>query len=477
MTRPSAPSDPCAAGEAGESGAAGEVGAAGAAGAAGESDAAGAVGRRERVPATRRAIRGWALYDFANSAYTTLVVTFIYGVFFREVIVDEGTRGTVLWGDAVTIVGVVVALASPVLGALADRRGYRRPFLATSTVVTVVLVALLALPGPGEVALAFTLFVLSDIAYELCGVFYNSYLPELAPPDRIGRISGMGWALGYLGGLLAMIVALVGFVRPEEPWFGIPTEGGVNVRATMVLVALWFAVFSVPFFVWVDERRAPPPPDHQPLVRGTFRRLKNTFAEIRKYRQIFRLLAARLIYNDGLVTIFAFGPLYAAGTFGFTLEEVMVWGLALNVTAGLGAFAMGYLDDRLGGKWTILVSLAGLSLGGLAAVLVQTKAALWAVGLWVGIWVGPNQAASRSLLGRFVPERMETEFYGFFAFSGKAIAFLGPFLLARVTGFFDSERAGMSTILLFFVVGGALLLTVDEGEGIRQARRVGPPPP
>lgn len=418
-----------------------------------------------------KAVWGWALYDFANSAYTTLIVTFIYAVFFTQAIAPDGITGTTLWANGVTITAIVVALSSPFLGALADRGGYRRRFLITSTLVTIVGVALLYQARPGQVFLALTLFVVSNVAYELCGVFYNSYLPDVAPPEKIGRVSGYGWALGYLGGLLAMVVALVGFIRPEQPWFGLSTVDGQNVRATTVLVSVWFLVFSVPMFAWVKDPKARGRPDGGSVFRGTIRQLANTFREIQRYKQIFWLLVARLVYNDGLVTIFAFGPIYAAETFDFTLQEVMLWGLALNVTAGLGALAMGHLDDRIGGKRTILISILGLIVASVAAVTATSKGALWIAGLVVGIFVGPNQAASRSLLGRFVPLEMETEFYGFFAFSGKAIAFMGPFLLGLTTDLFQSQRIGVSTILIFFVLGGLILLKVDEVEGVAMAGR------
>jgi UMF1 family MFS transporter len=357
------------------------------------------------------------------------------------------------------------------LGAFADRSGYRRHFILATTALTVVLVCLMYFPRPGDVLIALFLFVASDIAYEMSSVFYNSYLPDVAPPDRIGRISGYGWALGYLGGLLAMAVALVGFVQPEEPWFGFSLEAGENIRATTILVGIWFAFFSIPFFLWVPEHKRARMPGAQRIFRETLRQIGTTLREIRRYRQIMRLLVARLLYNDGLITIFAFGAAYAAGTFDFSFTEVMYFGLALNVTAGLGAFAMGFLDDRIGGKRTILITIVGLALGTLGAVVATSKGQLWVAGLFLGIFVGPNQAASRSLLGRFVPHEKETEFYGFFAFSGKAIAFMGPLLLGIFTGIYGSQRAGVATVILFFVLGGLLLLKVDEKQGIALAGR------
>lgn len=422
-----------------------------------------------------KAVWGWALYDFANSAYTTLIVTFIYAVLFTQAIATDGITGTAQWANAVTVTAIVVAVLSPFLGALADGGGHRKAFLATSTLVSIVGVALLYFARPGQVLLALTLFVISNVAYELCGVFYNSYLPDISPPDKIGRISGYGWALGYLGGLLAMVIALIGFIQPEQPWFGLSTDEQQNVRATTILVAVWFAVFSLPMFTWVKDTKVGTRPPGASIVRATFRQLATTFREIRRYRQILRLLVARLVYNDGLVTIFAFGPIYAAETFDFSLQEVMLWGLALNVTAGIGAFSMGFLDDRIGGRKTILISLVGLLVATLWATLAPSdaKTSMFLAGLLVGVFVGPNQAASRSLLGRFVPQEKETEFYGFFAFSGKAIAFMGPLLYGLAITLFGNQRIGVGITMVFFVVGGLILMGVDEEAGIAASGRTG----
>lgn len=416
----------------------------------------------------RKAVVGWTLYDFANSAYTTLVITFIYSTFFMNQMAGDAIAGTRLWGTTVGIAAVLTAILSPVVGAFADR-GYRRRLLVTTTALTIAGSVLLYFPVPGQVAFAMAVAIIATTAYELCGVFYNSYLPDVAPADRIGRISGYGWALGYVGGLLAMVVALVGFILPDEPWFGTRTDFQ-HVRCTTLLVAAWFAIFSLPFFLWVPEHKRPTGESMRAVLGDTARQLARTFREIRKYRQIMRLLVARLLYNDGLYTIFAFGGGYAAGTFGFTMTEVMYFGISLNVTGGLGAFLMGRLDDRIGGKRTILITIVGLSLATLAAALVTTKTGLFAVGLILGLFVGPNQAASRSLIGRFVPPSKETEFYGFFALSGKALAFLGPVLMGQFTALFGTQRAGVAVLLLFFFFGGLLLLRVDEAEGIALAR-------
>jgi UMF1 family MFS transporter len=295
-------------------------------------------------------------------------------------------------------------------------------------------------------------------------VFYNACLPDVAPPGKIGTVSGVGWGLGYLGGLLALVIALVGFVQPEVPWFGFSREAGENVRATNLLVAVWFLIFSIPLFLWVREDRSRASPPGR-VVAETLKQLRHTFVELRKHRQTWRFLLARLVYNDGLVTIFAFGGIYAAETFDFTLEEVLVFGIVLNVTAGLGAVLMGFLDDKIGGKRTIAISLLGLIATTMLAILAPTKTWFWVAGILLGIFVGPNQAASRSLMGRFVPHELENEFFGFFAFSGKLTAFVGPLFLGVLTQVSGSQRVGVSVVVVLFIVGFALLLLVDERAG------------
>ncbi len=415
-------------------------------------------------------IWSWALYDFANSPFTTLLVTFIYPVFFAQVVVGDEIEGTAIWSRAVTLTAVIVAALSPILGALADRGGLRKEFLLTATIACIGGTSALYFIGSGQVFQAFLWFVIANTAFEMGMVFYNAYLPDIAPPERIGRISGYGWGLGYAGGLLALVLALVAFVQPEVPWFGFSKEAGENIRATNVLVAVWFAVFSLPIFFFVRDDKDDPVKLGE-VVGETFSRLAETWRELGRYRQIVRFLVARLIYNDGLVTIFAFGGIYAAGTFGFEIQDILIFGIVLNLTSGLGAAAFGFLDDKVGGKRTLQITLVGLIFSTLLAVLAPTRFWFWVSGIVTGIFVGPNQAASRSLMGRLVPDDKENEFFGFFAFSGKLTAFLGPLMLGILTQAFDSQRAGISIVLVLFVVGLVLLNRVDEREGIELAGR------
>jgi MFS transporter, UMF1 family len=418
----------------------------------------------------RRAIWSWALYDFANSPFTTLVVTFVYATYFTQAIADDPIHGTALWSRGITITALVVALCSPLLGALADRGGYRKLFVILATLVCVAATASLHFVLPGQVVAALVLFVIANIAYEFGTVFYNAFLPDVAPPGRIGTVSGWGWGVGYFGGLLVLALALFGLVQPDTPLFGFTTEDGENVRATNLLVAAWFLVFSLPLFLWVREDKSRVSPAGR-VVAETLVQLRRTFAEVRRHRQTVRFLIARLVYNDGLVTIWAFGGIYAAGTFGFALEEVLVFGIVINLAAGAGAIAMGFLDDKLGGKRTIVVSLVGLIIATALALVASEKVWFWVAGIFIGIFAGPNQSASRSLMGRFVPHDAENEFFGFFAFSGKLTAFIGPLVLGILTEWSGSQRVGASIVLVLFVLGLLLLLTVDEREGKRSRDR------
>jgi UMF1 family MFS transporter len=429
------------------------------------------------APINTRTVWAWSLYDFADSPFTTLVVTFVYATYFTLAIAPDEISGTAYWSRAVTITALVVAFSSPFLGALADRGGYRKVFVLVSVLVCAAATAALYRVLPGQVLAALTLFVIANVAFELGTVFYNAFLPDVAPPGRIGAVSGLGWGLGYFGGLLALVLGLVGFVQPEQfgfaaPWFGFSTVAGENVRATNLLVAVWFVVFSLPLLLWVGEDRSRASARGH-VLRETVSQLRGTFTELRKHEQTLRFLLARLVYNDALVTVFAFGGIYAAGTFGFSIAEVIVFGIVLNVMAGLGAVAMGFLDDRIGGKRTIIISLLGLIAATVLAILAPNTAWFWVAGILLGIFVGPNQAASRSLMGRFVPHERENEFFGFFAFSGKLTAFVGPLLLGELTRISGSQRAGVSVVVALFVIGLGLLLLVDEraGSSARDAPR------
>ena len=417
----------------------------------------------------KKTLYAWCLYDWANSAFATLVVTFVYGTYFTKAIAPDPTTGTLLWSRAIGASAILVAMLSPILGGLADRRVRRKRGLFIATLVCVLATSALTFVRPNleqAIPLALICFVIANVAYELGIVFYNAFLPDLAPPGKIGTISGFGWGLGYAGGITCMTIAMFALVT-EKPLLGISTELGFNIRATNLLVAGWFFLFSLPL---LSRLRDQPRDDQSPPTLSLGAQFRQTWRDLCEYREVLKFLIARLLYNDGLVTVFAFGGIYAAGTFGMTMREVMLFGIVINIAAGLGALGFGFVDDALGGKRTIQISIVALIIATLMAVLAPDKTWFWIAAVLIGIFVGPNQSASRSLMGRFVPPRHQAEFFGFFSFSGKITSFLGPILLGIITVRFQSQRAGVASVIIFFIAGGLILLTVNEKRGIAAAK-------
>lgn len=416
---------------------------------------------QENFSSTRKPpIAAWCLFDWANSAFTTLIVTFIYATYFTKSIVPDPVRGPVLWSRAITITALSVALLSPYLGALADRRGTRHRYLWISTVLCVLASCALMFVHPRSIyapCLALVCFTIGNIAFEIQMVFYNAYLPELAPKSQLGRISGYGWGMGYVGGLCCMAIAFFLFVRPNSI-LPLPLTDGFNIRATNLLSAGWMMAFSLPFLLSTPPSIAIPPSD----IPGPWLRLQQSIKTLKERPDIARFLLARLIYNDGLVTIFAFGGIYAGTVFHMTTTDILGFGIALNVAAGIGAFMFGFMDDRLGPKPTIMCSLVALGLATLLAAFARSSTELWIAGIVIGLFAGPNQSASRSYMSHLVPEARHTEFFGLFALSGKLTAFAGPLILGLATQWSNDMRTGIGITVLFFIIGGWILLHVPH---------------
>jgi UMF1 family MFS transporter len=413
-----------------------------------------------------RALVAWAFFDWANSAHPTLVTTFIFAAYFTKAVAPDPVTGTSLWGYAVSLSALAVAVLSPLLGAIADNSGRRKPWLFVLTALTVGVTALLwfVKPNPTYIVLALVLAGIGNFAFELGMVFYNAMLPTLVPRSMIGRLSGWAWGLGYLGGLACLAVALLGFLQPERPWFGVGKDEAANVRATMLLVAVWFAVFAVPLFVFTPDQ---PAARLKPLeaVRAGAAALVATVRELRAYKTIIMFLVAMMFCLNALTTLFAFGGIYAASLFGMDFDELLIFGIAMNVTAGVGAALFGWVDDWIGPKRTILIAVGCLTALAAGILTVESKTLFWALALPLGLFVGPAQAAGRSFMARLAPATMRAEMFGLYALSGKATAFLGPAVLAWVTDAFQSQRVGMAVILAFFVIGALLLLPVPDAGG------------
>ncbi|MDT8330935.1 MFS transporter [Roseomonas gilardii] len=409
----------------------------------------------------RRAF-AWALYDWANSAFPTMVSTFVIAAYFTQAVAPDPAQGQAMWGWMQSSAAVAIALLSPVLGAVADAGGRRRLLLGLCTLLAALLTSLVWFARPDP---SWTLWLLAcvggaTVAFEVGTVFYNAMLPQVAPPERIGRVSGLAWGLGYAGGLACLALALVLLIRPDPPLFGLDKASAEPVRAAALLTAAWLLGFGWPVLLAVPDPGGPRR-GWGAAARGGLEELVSVLGRLPRRRDLWRFLLANMLYTDGLNTLFAFGAIFAAGVHGMAIQEILLFGIALNVTAGIGAAAGGLIDDRLGSKRTVLFSLAALLLLSAALVVVPSKTAFWALALLLGLFFGPAQASSRTLLARLAPPGEMAAHFGLFALSGRITGFLGPAVLALVTGWTGSQRFGMATIGVFLGLGALMLLTVQ----------------
>jgi UMF1 family MFS transporter len=442
----------------------------------------------------RRAVAAWLFFDWSAQPFFTLITTFVFAPFFASALAADPASGQALWGYATGFAGLCIALLSPLLGGVADRTGPKKPWIATFGALLVLGSGLLwfAVPGsPWAVSVALTGFVIATIGAEFATTFNNAMMTRLVPPERLGWLSGTGWAIGYLGGLISLALTLALLAADPStgrtlagltPLLGLDAAAREGDRFSGPLTALWFVIFVTPMFLLT--------PDAQKTgmglaeaAKGGVGRLKATLAELPRLPSLGRFLLANMVYQDALVALFAFGGIYAAGVFGWRTIELGIFGIMLTVTGTLGAWLGGRLDDRIGGKPVVLgaigclllACLGILSLGPDRVFFVVSAAPATAddglfaslpervylgLGLLIGLVAGPLQAASRSLMARLAPEGRTGEFFGLFALSGKVTSFLGPTLVALATTAFASQRAGLAVLVAFFLVGGVLLAGV-----------------
>lgn len=402
----------------------------------------------------------WSLYDWGNSAFPTVITTFIFATYFTQVIAQDPISGTHQWGDATAIAGLVVALLSPILGAIVDQKGKRKPWIACFTLLAIISSALLwfAKPSHDYVYWVLTWVVLGTIGFEIATVFYNAMLHDLVPTGEIGRLSGWAWGIGYAGGLACLVIALL-FVQAKVPGIALETKTAEQIRISGPLVAIWFALFSLPLFLFTPDKFATRC-DLKMSIRKGLTFLMHSLRNLRHDKDVWKFLLAQMIYIDGLNTLFAFGGIYAAGTFGLNTEEIIKFGIAMNVTAGIGAIGLAWLDDYLGSKTTILISLMGLVGFGTALLFVHSVFWFWVLALSIGLFVGPVQAASRSLMAHLAPPERMSEIFGLYALSGKATAYVGPWLVGLITLSFHSQRVGMAVVMVLLLLGAIMLMFV-----------------
>ena len=402
----------------------------------------------------------YCLYDWANSPFSTVIITFIFSAYFEKAIVEDAEKASVLWGWAISLSAILIAIFSPFIGRHIDKNLSHKFWLIVFTIISCfgALAFWFAYPTSSSIMFVLCILVISNLSFELGAVVYNSLIPNFAVNNKIGAISGQAWASGYVGGIICLLIILFGFVQTDYPLFGIGKEEAANIRIAGPIVAIWFLIFSLPLFYNISGSKN----NFIKKSNSLFIDVIKNFKKIFSYNDMGKFLLARMIYTDGLNTLFAFGGLYASGTFNMSFSEIIIFGIMINITAGLGALFFSYLDDKVGPKFVILVSLFFLIIIGISTLIITDKNLFLILGSALGFFIGSVQASSRSFMTRFIKEGNNTEIFGFFAVSGKCTAFLGPAILAMVISIYDSQKLGMSTIIIFLIIGFILMLKTPE---------------
>jgi len=448
----------------------------------------------QRIYPRRAAVISWIFFDWAAQPYFTLIMTFVFAPYFATHVASDPASGQAMWGFATAAAGVMIALMSPVLGAIADASGRRKPWIAAFGALLVIGSCLMWFGKPGDASVIPPLllaYAIATVGVEFATVFNNAMMPSLVPPDQIGRLSGTGWATGYVGGILSLILVL-GFLaaNPETgrtlfgfmPLFGLDPVTHQGDRITGPLTGIWFIIFVLPMFLLTPDYPAKHPV--RKALRAGLIDLKQTLGELPQRKSLAAFLLANMIYTDGLVSLFAFGGIYAAGTFGWHTLQIGSFGILLAIAGTLGAWLGGKLDDRLGPKRVIAGSMMILLLSIVSILLVDKDSILFiqvaapapggalfsgaaeraylVLGCLIGAAGGPLQAASRTLLIHMAPKDRVAQYFGLFALTGKVTSFVGPLLIGIITAVTESQKAGMAVLVVFFVAGLALLARVRE---------------
>ncbi|APE33634.1 hypothetical protein BOX37_06235 [Nocardia mangyaensis] len=421
--------------------------------------------------AGRGQVVAWGLWDWGSSAFQAVTLTFVFSVYLTDSVGKDlpGSISASAWlGWALAAAGLVVALTAPVCGQYFDAVGSRKRALATLTALTVGAMSLMFFVRDehSDLWLGLALLAFASAVFELAGVPYNAMMRQVSTPATVGRVSGFGWAMGYFGGIVLLLICYVGFLAGDGDTrgiFGIPTDQGLNVRLVVVLAAVWFTVFALPVLFAVPElpRTGADPGADRVGFLGSYRVLWRDVRDLwGTDRHTVWFLLASAVFRDGLAGVFTFGAVLAVQVYGFAAADVLLFGIAANVVAGAAAVVAGRFDDTLGPKRVIVASLVGMILCGLVLLVVSGTMMFWIFGLALTIFVGPAQASARSFLARLAPPGREGQLFGLYTTTGRAVSFLAPALFGLFVWAFQSDRAGIAGLLVVLVAGLLVLLPV-----------------
>ena len=401
----------------------------------------------------------FALYDFANSAFTTVIITFIFSTYFAKQIAPNPVLGQSYWGWAIGITGILVALIGPLLGSFADKKNCTGLFIKLFTIICIILTSFLWFSKPSEKYLLYTLIIvgLANFFYELSLIFYNSILKKISSSKNLGKSSGFGFALGYIGGILILIVCIKIFIDNDTLPFGLTKENSENIRATSIVVALWYLIFSIPFLFSLKKE-----------IKNKIDRSSNSIKKIKNLiwnkglNNLGKFLVARMLYADGLNAIIIMGGIFAVGVFNLEIKDLLILSVLMNITAFIGAIVGGYANDKFTSKSVIILSLLGLIVSSAIILFIKAKIFFLIFASINGLFIGPIQSASRVFITKSIDENNQASGFGLFALSGKLTSFIGPLLVSTITYISNSQRIGFSSAIFLLLLGLLILLKVKK---------------
>lgn len=396
----------------------------------------------------------WALFDFANTAFYVLILTVGYPLYFKEIINQGGKDGDWLWGLAFSLSMLIVAIISPILGAVADYGAGKKRFLLIFTLLCILTTSTLFFTAESTVLLAILLLILANIGFEGGLVFYDAFLPEITTQRSYGRVSGYGFAMGYIGSLVTLIIALPLYLKGFVP------ENLFNVQISFLIAAGFFLIFSIPLFLFLKEKNRTASLKFNFVSIG-YKRVKSTFKEFDKYKNIGKFLLSYFIYIDAINTIIIFSSIFARETLQFEISEIIIFFALVQTSAIIGSILFGILSDHFGQKRTLSITLILWLIIVATAYFVTSKGLFYFVGVLAGLALGSSQSTSRSLMSKITPFEKKTEFFGFYSFFGKASAVIGPLLFGFISSLLD-QRIAIISVGVLMLVGLILLQRVDE---------------
>ena len=412
----------------------------------------------------RREVFGWAMYDFANSGYTTVVITAVFAAYFVGAVANKAEWATLAWTSALSFSYAIVMLSMPALGEWADRHAAKKKLLMMVTAACVISTAALSFVGPGQVGLAIVCIVISNTFYAYGESLTAAFLPELAEPEAMGRISAWGWAWGYLGGMLTLGICLAYVLWAQ----GQGQPAGQFVPVTMWVTAGIYALAASVTFVLMKEHAQAQV--HRSRAISQWHQLKQTFQEAKAYKDFMQLMACAVAYQGGVAVAITLAAIYAEQVIGFQPQETMVLIFVLNIAAFVGALVLGYAQDRIGHKLALSLTLVGWSITCVLAALTTSKEVFWWAAALAGVCMGSSQSTGRAMAGLFIPPRRSAEFFGLWTFAIRLASIVGPLGYGLITWLTDgNQRWAIASTTVLFVLGGLLLLPVNVARGQRQA--------